>query len=1472
MSLPAGDPVDDPVHSEQDDLQILDLSPLASTDALERFLSAGPSVEPPLPSHQPLPDSLYQALKKDVEEQTLSAQSTHDMRALHDQVRDPRVDPASDQFDHTAWLKVVRAYVKSQHMDFSEMPIAFQDLKVIGHALTETEIPTVGSTLLGVLQPAIQVYRFLKDRNETLFRPKKGEKEIIKGITGAVKPGELVLVIGRPGSGCSSLLRTLANQTRTFKEIRGEISYGGFSSKEMREKYRDQIVYAQEDDPHFPSLTVRQTLEFALSCKLENPEIINKILNVTLKLYGLVGCQNTVVGNEMLRGVSGGEKKRVSLAEATVVGGSAGIFDGCTKGLDAASSLDFVRALRSFADFQNRAVVASCYQASDAMFQLFDKVIVLADGECTYFGPVNDAVQYFEERGFPKHPRDTAAEYLTTCASSGKISPADLGAQYRSSLYGTAAARDANYYFIEENVKLNRNAFLESHARRKVVIGNKGAKSDNVFAVSMKRQATLLIKREWQILRGNPVTIIVKYAVSIIMALLNGLVYLQLGTSPSDGYTRGGTIFFALLFNSTSAMSEVTKILDGRPILYKHTEMALHRPSTLFMAQFLFQVALDFIQLLIFSCILYFMVGLQATATKFFTFVLALFITCQAFGNIIRVFAYLASEKSVATQNAGIYLISNVIYSGYMIPHQYMKPWFVWIYWINPAAYGFKTMMINEFDGISFACAAKDMIPAGPTYTQGAYQTCSMSGATAGSTTVEGLSYLSTALDIDGSFKWWNLLINLALFILAFCVNCLVLDNVQHGKAGLSLKLYKPPEDVNSMQKRLQRMDKKVAPEESNIIEIESEQNEDKIAFDTLVWQNVVYTVPHPKKKGETLQLLDHISGYAKPGTLTALIGSSGAGKTTLLDVIAMRKTIGKIDGSICVENHPQGPEFKKISGYCEQMDVHNKHATVREALRFAAFLRQPASVTASEKMAYVDRVLLLLEMTQIADALIGDLDSGIGLSMEERKRLTIGIELVSKPRVLFLDEPTSGLDAQAASNIVKLLRNLAQEGYALIVTIHQPSAMLFREFDRLLLLGRGGKTIYFGELGHECQTLINYFERSGSSKCLPHENPAEYILECIGAGTAKTNNLINWFDTWKVSPECQHERTIIQNLMAQASAYAERNAVNVANESKKLIKDTPSPATKLGWVMVRMFRSYWRNPSYNIGRIIFQIMAALLIGLSFFQCEPTPGGAQNRIFAMFLVSVLGVVVINLVVPVFIDQRAYSLREQTTGAYGPLAFALAMTTVEIPFAIIAATIFYVLFYWTVGLNNATESAGYFYVMLIAFTLWAVSFGQMVASAVPSLGLASAIVPLMTSILSLFCGVTIPYDSMPGFFKVWLYWIDPYHYFIEGLIVNDLHNVALHCDSYSFINVNIPSGMTCGAHFTQYTLHGAPGLVRDPNAMNTCQWCPVQLGDTYFTRFSWNYDNRWKNVGYIFSFWVFNRLMTTVFVKRFKVKR
>ena len=255
--------------------------------------------------------------------------------------------------------------------------------------------------------------------------------------------------------------------------------------------------------------------------------------------------------------------------------------------------------------------------------------------------------------------------------------------------------------------------------------------------------------------------------------------------------------------------------------------------------------------------------------------------------------------------------------------------------------------------------------------------------------------------------------------------------------------------ELNATLQERKKIPKSVEVEKSDTKEEEKGSFTDHRTF---TWERVDYTVPVP---GGTRRLLHEVYGYVKPGTLTALMGASGAGKTTCLDVLAQRKNIGVISGDLLVDGRPLGSDFARGTAYAEQMDVHVGTATVREAMRFSAYLRQPYHVPKEEKDAYIEEVLELLELQPLADAIV------FSLNVEARKRLTIGVELASKPELLlFLDEPTSGLDGQSAWNIVRFLRKLADQGQAILCTIHQPSSLLFSSFDRLLLLESGGETV----------------------------------------------------------------------------------------------------------------------------------------------------------------------------------------------------------------------------------------------------------------------------------------------------------------------------------------------------------------------------------------------------------------------------
>jgi len=251
---------------------------------------------------------------------------------------------------------------------------------------------------------------------------------------------------------------------------------------------------------------------------------------------------------------------------------------------------------------------------------------------------------------------------------------------------------------------------------------------------------------------------------------------------------------------------------------------------------------------------------------------------------------------------------------------------------------------------------------------------------------------------------------------------------------------------------------------------------------------------------GGSKQLLQGVNGYALPGRLLALMGPSGSGKTTLLDVLAGRKNSGAFSGAITLNGFPKEERtFNRITAYVEQNDIHAPLATVREAMAFAAALRLPASVSAAQRAAVIDETLALLELESLADRKIGVVGAPDGLAPGERKRLTIAVEMVSGAPILFLDEPTSGLDSRQALQVMRAVHNIAKQGRTVVCTVHQPSAEIFSLFSDLVLLARGGYTVYLGPLGHRGRDLVRHLQAIPDvPPYVPGSNASTWMLEVL--------------------------------------------------------------------------------------------------------------------------------------------------------------------------------------------------------------------------------------------------------------------------------------------------------------------------------------------------------------------------------------
>jgi len=290
--------------------------------------------------------------------------------------------------------------------------------------------------------------------------------------------------------------------------------------------------------------------------------------------------------------------------------------------------------------------------------------------------------------------------------------------------------------------------------------------------------------------------------------------------------------------------------------------------------------------------------------------------------------------------------------------------------------------------------------------------------------------------------------------------------------------------------------------------------------------------------------------------------------------------------------------------------------------------LRQSRDTPDEEKLRYVDTIIDLLELNDLEHTLIGT--PGSGLSIEQRKRLTIAVELVAKPSILiFLDEPTSGLDGQAAFNTVRFLRKLAAAGQAILVTIHQPSAQLFAQFDKLLLLTKGGRTAYFGDIGSDnANTLKDYFSRNGAP-CPPEANPAEFMIEVVTGAGGKDKD---WNKIWLESDEHTQLSNEIDNIVSHAAS----NPTSVNDDGNEF---AASMWTQTKLVTHRMNVSLYRNTEYIMNKVAMHVLLALLNGFTYWMIGDSLNDLQQNLFTVFNVIFVSPGVIAQLQPLFIDRR-----------------------------------------------------------------------------------------------------------------------------------------------------------------------------------------------------------------------------------------
>ncbi|KAI0504196.1 hypothetical protein KFK09_015146 [Dendrobium nobile] len=531
--------------------------------------------------------------------------------------------------------------------------------------------------------------------------------------------------------------------------------------------------------------------------------------------------------------------------------------------------------------------------------------------------------------------------------------------------------------------------------------------------------------------------------------------------------------------------------------------------------------------------------------------------------------------------------------------------------------------------------------------------------------------------------------------------------------------------------------------------------------------------------------LLDSISGEARDGEILGIIGASGSGKSTLIDALADRiskPSLGK--GGIFLNGEPLESKIQKtISAYVLQDDLLFPMLTVEETLTFAAEFRLPRWLSASKKRDRVQALINQLGLRAAASTIIGD-EGHRGVSGGERRRVSIGTDIIHDPILLFLDEPTSGLDSTSAFRVMKVLQMIASSGSVVVTSIHQPSARIMGLLDRLLILSQG-RTVFFGSPNR----LADFFADFGRPMS-QGENKAEFALDVVREleeGPGGADKLVQFFRlraqgsiaglsearlTGRISSSTSTLEAAITASISRGKLFAAAMLdASPSSTTAKLAQFTNPFYVELSILTRRSFTNTWRMPELFFMRLGTILVTGGIFATFFFRLDLSPRGVQERFgfFALAMSTIYYTCTDSL--PVFLQELYIFFRETAYNSYRRSSFVLSNSLVALPSFFILSLAFASATFTGVGLANG--SSGFiFYFLIILASFWAGSgFVSFLSAVVSQLMLGYFAVVAMLGYFLLFSGFFINRDRIPDYW-IWFHYLSLVKYSYEGVLQNE----------------------------------------------------------------------------------------------------
>ncbi|KAM0752952.1 P-loop containing nucleoside triphosphate hydrolase protein [Meredithblackwellia eburnea MCA 4105] len=1241
--------------------------------------------------------------------------------------------------------------------------------------------------------------------------------ELVRSVNIRVEPGELLAIAGGSGSGKTTLLNALAGRLGDLKVLDnggkleflplpstvatpsharrkssvaspvGSPNTGSFASPsaaqwwspkspgqatttslgfEHRKGISKVVGFVRQDDFLLPYLTVRETLSFAAALRLPrsvNPETREAIVDQTILELGLRDVANVIVGGPFRKGISGGEKRRLSIGCILVTLPSVLVLDEPTTGLDSTTAFHLLETLSRLARKGGRVVILSIHQPRSDAFTLFDKVTLLTSGSVVYSGRTSGILSHFADHGYVPadntNPLDFVVDItsidtrdddseLATRERVGKLVLAwrthelELATgqsrftQHRNSVISTVMSRDA-----EENSRPGGMVDLARVTSTKSV-GAAGEEQDlhepsSDARASLVSQTGLLTRRSFINISRNYGQSVGFFLQFFTIGVVMGAAFFKPPQTPAGVQTLK-----TITYQSTPACFYLSIIVScwiqcsELVVFDREREDNLYSTVPYVVGSWLSYLPGNVLFPTMYAIIIYFMCGFRRDdlAVNLLSFIAQCILQQLAAWGYALITAAINRSFAQASLLANGFSIPFILTAGYLIID--LPVWIRWARWISPYFYGYQWITRLQFINRSFSCEG---------VTGAARNACE------GNNVLVGLRFhLSTPLYVY------------PLGLVGFVI-------VTQAISVLILHSYHPGGVKHAAQRAPSEDEKAVAAVEKATAGGHNVPLDATEQVDVNV-ENLQLFVGKKggEGKAERKCILAEVGALFPGGQVSVIMGPSGAGKSSLLQLLAGRLSTGRRSyfestGAILLNGQPLDASSKGLIAFVEQEDAHHLPAlTVRETLRYAARLRLRGRTTA-ECNARAEEVLRMLGLKPCADNLVGG-ELLKGISGGEKRRLSLGVQLISDPSVLLADEPLSGLDAFTALGVMQTLKDIANSGRTVIVSVHQPRSDIWRLFDNVLLLAKGGRSVYSGSRAN----ILKTFEAVGL-QCPQDFNPADFLLDAISVDVRSTD--AEAISAERVGRLLEHYRT---TTLAQKREQKDGQETPVLETP---LDDAPF-LTAFPVVLGRSFKNLRRQQDVFVARLLNPPFMSLMFWLFFARLKKGPSGAQDRVGLLQETTALPFVGMLACVSVFPAERNLFFHERKSSArHSVTTFLLSYTVQEACVSIISSGLLSVVFVYGMNLQGAPDKFFQFWWSMFCLISYGESVGIVFSTFFENGGLAVSLISVGFTLLSQLNGIISV--TLPHWLAV-IGWVGPGKPQSYLNIINEMSGLVFNC--------------------------------------------------------------------------------------------